>query len=106
MKIMKQHINSNQLKELSFEQVNTLGRLSGLISYPRTQEEWAKYKEKEHLTMYISLLEFLNIGQLIQILHERKVQLTYALVFNGTEKATFFFENLCDELWEDVKLVI
>ena len=103
---MKQHINSSQLKEADFETIKKLGEMSKVISYPRTKKEWEKYSKKEYLTMYISLLEFLNIGQMIQILWEKKVPLTYHLHFNGSDQKTEYFESLCDELWKEVKAVV
>ena len=41
---MKQCIDSKQLEELNFEQVNKLGKMSGLVSYPETEKEWEKNK--------------------------------------------------------------
>jgi hypothetical protein len=99
---MKQHISSSQLKELSFEQVRYLGERTNVISYPRTQDEWEESKEKEYLTMYITLLERLNIGFLIEILKSRKPTgigkaLDY-MIFDGKE--------MCDVLWDEVKSVL
>ena len=103
---MKQHINSSQLKEVDFKTVKKLGEMSKVIGYPRTEKEWDINNKKEYLTMYMSLLEFLNIGKMIQILWEKKAHVIYHLHFNGSDEKTDEFESLCDELWKEVKAVI
>jgi hypothetical protein len=122
---MKQHIDDNQLKELKFEQVNKLGKLSGLISYPMTKQEWKRNKKKEHLTMYISLLQWCNIGQMIEILinnAEHKEDEAYPALFFENPNETDFDDRLlhiglywegrrkgielCDALFEAVKQVL
>ena len=118
---MKQHIDSIQLKELSFEQVNKLGKMSGLVSYPWTNEEWEKNIQAEHLTMYISLLEWINIGRMIEILSSESMILYIRNTEIDTEvkdeKSSVILENifyskkfdsdeLCDSLWGAVKYVL
>lgn len=106
---MKQSIDSKQLKELSFRQVKKLGEMSGLVSYPRTEEEWEERQTREHLTMYISLMQWINIGRMIEILGIRLVSCVqhinpvWVVHFNAKE---YIAVELCDALWEAVKEIL
>jgi hypothetical protein len=116
---MKQYIDSKQLKELTFEQVNKLGKMSGLYGIPSTEQEWEKNKQKEHLTMYISLLQWCNIGQMIELL-EKNVGIDYIKpiickdVITKVECWDVCMSNdyygkgkeLCDALFEAVKQIL
>jgi len=115
---VKQHINSEQLKELTFEQINMLGKVSGLLSYPQTEEEWLRNKEKQTLTMYISLLKWINIGNMIEMLKEDLYKIAHEwidgvgkvweleLVGIYGESRYIHKEELTDVLWEAVRELI
>lgn len=112
---MKQHISEEQLRELNFKNVRSLGEYSGLISYPRTEEEWDRRKLIGYLTMYTSLIQYINIGRMIEILELIRPTLhinktlkqgimktdRYEVFQQGL--GTFCGETLCDALWEAVK---
>jgi hypothetical protein len=52
------------------------------------------------------LSERITIGKMMELLWENKVPLTYTLVFNGTDERTHHFEDLCDELWKEIKNIL
>jgi len=109
---MKQYINSKQLKELIPDQFRNLCKLVGdKYHYDHTDEQINKHFQKEYLTMYISILERTNIGRMIEILDKDYVlEMTTSEIkiwLRGDIRTSKSYKKeLCDSLWEAVKLIL
>lgn len=122
---MKQSIESEQLKELTPNQFRKLCVLVGdKYYYNSSDEQVLKSFQKESLTMYISILQKTNIGQMIEILCntdfgfprigliESRIRseyiVTYVTCLNGSKYhgKSFESDNLCDALWMTVKFML
>jgi len=103
---MKQHIDSNQIKELSPEKFRKLCRLVGTEYYCTDSDEQIKYTfQNESLTMYISILEKTNIGKMIEILLGDGCNCIDCTQRMWDDKIRHIFYGMptCDALWKAVK---
>jgi len=112
---MKQYINSKQLKELTPDKFRNLCKLAGdKYYYDSTDEQINKAFQNEYLTMYISILEKTNIGQMIEILYSCDIDIMsnyykeneWTITFYKDEHYIFRNVKLCDALWEAVKEIL
>lgn len=126
---MKQRITWDQLMELSFNQVNKLQNIVGQ-KYHIIKDEvhWEKIRTHKHEFIngdttnihgsYTGLLDKLDIGKMIEILHTKHKKILFSSsiyksdenivsVPNGAKWKDFEDENeLCDALWEAVKSIL
>lgn len=114
---MKQYINDKQFKSLTFEQLLKFIKLSkcNLISIPQNKIEWDNKRSKErYLTEYISLIQYFNIGKMIDIIsiYESDYKIEhiegeYCLTINyGMGGLEILRKCLCDALFEALCYVL
>lgn len=122
---MKQNISWKQLTELTFEQIKVLQKLiNQKYHLVKNAEHWEEVKNHKYITedgaifnihtSYVGFLEKTNIGQMIEILHNKewtvviiqKSGRSEVKITRGLETHIFNDKKLCDALWEAVKEVI
>lgn len=108
---MKQYIDSDQLRELTPNQFRKLcGLIGDIYHVTNSDERILESFKRPVLTMYISILQKTNIGQMMEILLISAVgsctclDCTKRIFLNLRQYESH--ENLCDVLWNEVKCIL
>lgn len=110
---MKLHIDVDQLKELSMEQVCKLNTLLN-HEWSLTEEEFKKYNWNKVLK---DTAEYCTIGRMIEILKPYMLEITQPngiycpfqvkiLTNNFETRRVFYEKELCNTLWKAVKEIL